>query len=302
VICIDECNGLAAEPVQWYHAWIGADGEDWLRIGRDEHAYRLQFPGLADFALAADGVRACRRHASPDTFRHLLLDQVLPLVLAHQGWCVLHAAAVVTSAGGAAFLGNAGYGKSTLTASLAATGQAALTDDTLILTVQPGRPVMGHLAYPSIRMWPESAHAIGGAGYRHDGRVSELNDKVRVGPAGGFEFAASDAALRVLYVLTPDPTAGHPYVEEIPPRERVMDVVRHTFVLDWQDTDRLRSGFDAVTRIVDRVAVRRLRFRHDYADLPAVRRAVLDDLCQSDSPGRCGTRTVSTPQDATFPA
>jgi hypothetical protein len=79
-------------------------------------------------------------------------------------------------------------------------------------------------------------------------------------------------------------------------------VVRHTFVLDWQDTDRLRSGFDAVTRIVDRVAVRRLRFRHDYADLPAVRRAVLDDLCQSDSPGRCGTRTVSTPQDATFPA
>jgi hypothetical protein len=277
---IEECDVLGAAPPEWYHAWVAESGDDWLRIGRDDSGYQLEFPGLAQFAVHEDGrrIRACRGHASPETFRHLLLDQVLPLVLSHRGWCVLHAAAVAGPTGAAAFLGAAGQGKSTMTASLAAAGMSAVTDDTLILSAAADGHVTGHPAYPSIRMWPETAHAILGPGYRHDGRVSEFNDKVRVGPSAGIEFVTAAAPLRVLYVLAPDAETGTPRVESIAPRDRVIEVVRHAFVLDWQGTIRLRTAFDTVSRVVDRVAIRRLRFRHDYGDLPAVRDVILEDL------------------------
>jgi hypothetical protein len=280
IVTFEMSDAFDGGSPQWYHAWIGADGQDWLRIGRDALGHRLEFPGLAEFALRSGGHRVlgCVHDASAETFRHLLLDQVMPLVLSHQGWCVLHAAAVAGPAGAAAFLGSTGQGKSTMAASLASTGLAAITDDTLILTEAANAGVTGHPAYPSIRVWPGTAEALFGPAYRHEGRVSELNDKVRVGPSGGLEFATSSAPLRVLYVLTPDPDVDTPRVEEIAPRDQVIEVVRHAFVLDWKERGRLRAGFDMVSRVVDRVAVRRLRFRHDYATLPALRERILEDL------------------------
>ena len=279
-VSIEPCGAIEGATPRWFHAWIGEGGQEWLRIGREESGYRLEFPRLAEFALSSDGarIRACCREASPETFRHLLLDQVMPLVLAHQGWCVLHAAAVAAPGGAAAFLGATGFGKSTIAASLASTGLRAITDDTLIVSAPPDKPVVGHAAYPSIRVWPETASTVLGPEYRHDGRVSEFNDKVRVGAASGLEFVTAGTPLHALYVLTPDPAAHVPRVETIPPRDRVIEVVRHAFVLDWEGADRLRAAFERLSRVIDRVSVRRLRFRHAYAELPAVRQTILDDL------------------------
>jgi hypothetical protein len=279
-VSVEPCDAIDGGTPNWYHAWIGTDGQDWLRLGRDAHGYRLQFPGLAEFAVRDDGTRVLGRvdDASLETFRHLLLDQVMPLVLSNRGWCVLHAAAVAGPAGGIAFLGRTGHGKSTMAASLASAGLPAITDDTLILTESSAGVVTGHPAYESIRMWPETAQVLLGPEYRHQGRVSELNDKVRVGPSGGLEFVRSGVPLRALYVLTPDASVTAPRVEAIPARDRMIEVVRHAFMLDWQGSDRLRAAFDTAARVVERVTVRRLRFRHDYAELSAVRRVVLEDV------------------------
>ena len=279
-VSIEPCADIDCGTPQWYHTWMATDGKDWLRIGRDAQGYRLQFPGLAEFAVSRDGRRvlASIGDTSHETFRHLLLDQVMPLVLSHQGWCVLHAAAVAGATGGVAFLGSTGHGKSTMAASLASTGLAAITDDTLILTEGSTGVVTGHPAYESIRMWPETAQALFGPAYRHEGRVSDLNDKVRLGRSGGLDFVSAGSPLRVLYVLTPDDAVDVPRVESIPPRDRVVEVVRHAFVLDWKATDRFREAFDTVARVVNRVTVRRLRFRHDYAELSAVRQTIVDDM------------------------
>jgi hypothetical protein len=127
-------------------------------------------------------------------------------------------------------------------------------------------------------MWPETAQAVFGPSYRHDGRVSEFNEKVRLGPAGGLEFVSAGTPLHTFYVLAPDPNIDAPRVETIAPRDRIMEVVRHAFVLDWKGPDRLRAAFEAVSQVVNRVAVRRLRFRHDYAELAALRQGILEDL------------------------
>jgi hypothetical protein len=206
----------------------------------------------------------------------LLLDQVLPLVLVQRGWCVLHGGAVAGTCGAAAFIGPAGHGKSTLTASLASAGLRALTDDTLILSSGSRGHAAVHPAYPSIRVWPETAAAVLGARIASR-RVSDLNDKVRVS-AGRLEFGREAVRLRVLYLLAPDDTPGPPRAEPIAPRDRVMELVRHAFVLDWDRAERLSALFDTLVRLASDVPVRRLRFSHDYAALPALHRVVLDEV------------------------
>ena len=91
--------------------------------------------------------------------RHLLLDQVMPLVLSRDR-LVLHASAVATPAGAAAFIGFTGAGKSTLAASLSAAGFPILSDDCLVIE-RDGRGFLARPFYPGARLWPDSVHAVG---------------------------------------------------------------------------------------------------------------------------------------------
>src|ERR1051325_4226430 len=67
----------------WFHQWAFPDGRPWVAFGRDAAGYRLRFQNLADFDIFP-AARSIRCHARADTplhtVRHLLLDQVLPLV------------------------------------------------------------------------------------------------------------------------------------------------------------------------------------------------------------------------------
>jgi hypothetical protein len=82
-------------------------GERWLSMDKNESGYLLRFPELADFSVNADGreiVCLPVPEIPPHTMRHLLLDQVLPLVLTIRGLKALHATAVLTPAGVCVFL------------------------------------------------------------------------------------------------------------------------------------------------------------------------------------------------------
>src|SRR3954447_18430377 len=123
--------------VAWFHEWRGRRGPRWLSIGRlprgTRRAYLLRFPELADFEVSADARRIVARPAAGlpvDTLRHLLIDQVLPLVTSRHGRLSLHASAVhLPGIGAIAFVGDAGRGKSTLAAALALAGARVVADD-----------------------------------------------------------------------------------------------------------------------------------------------------------------------------
>jgi hypothetical protein len=269
-----------AAGTDWYHRWTFETGDVHLVLGRAAAGYVLRFPGLADFAIDADGcrVRVSRGDATDSTFRHLLIDQVLPLALSHQGELVLHAGAVATASAAVAFLGATGRGKSTMTASLAARGLSAISDDTLILSFDAEGRMLAHPTYPSLRMWPDTATAVLTGGWSGSGRVSDFNDKVRVGSAGGLDFGAAASPLAAIYLLTPDDAVRRPAIEPLPSRERVLELIRHAFVLDWRLPHALRDRFDRLATIATHVPVRRLRFRHDYDALALAHRLILDDI------------------------
>jgi len=72
---------------------------------------------LVDFAKTEILVH-CLDSYSQQGLRHLLDDQILPRILAHQGELVLHAAGVADADGVILFMGVSGSGKSSLAAAI----------------------------------------------------------------------------------------------------------------------------------------------------------------------------------------
>jgi hypothetical protein len=130
--------------------------EHWV----DEHVI-VEFPGWATFELGRDLVTLRRDDTDDDDLvAHLLLDHVIPRVIALRGDLMLHASGVVGPSGKAhLFLGASGTGKSTLATALAAAGWPLLDDDG-IRVIESGGNWHAVPGYAGVRLLPDSAQAI----------------------------------------------------------------------------------------------------------------------------------------------
>jgi hypothetical protein len=274
----------SAVDSDWFHQWtIEKNGEEedsrevWLRFARTGDGYLLRFSSCGDFFVSADGARIqCRPlPGTPDvTVRHLLLDQVLPLVLSRRERIVLHASAVLTGHGVIAFAGKTGQGKSTLAASLARDGCSLVSDDCLVLRTENGEWT-ALPSYPGVRLWPSTAGEV----LREDmptAEVAHYTLKRRICDAAVLPYASGPAQLRRLFFLADD--VGEVLFERLPPRRAFMALVEFAFNLDIQDTVFLRKQFDTVGRLTADVPADAIHYPREFSALPAVREAILRHL------------------------
>ncbi len=278
-LCRDPIRCRTAGPLRRIRL---PDGRISLTVGRCGSRYLVRFPRLADFVVSGDGREidcAPRRGTGARAVAHLFLAQVLPLALSRQGRLVLHASAVVTPWGAIGFLGAAGQGKSTLGASFVNESFPLLADDGLLLA-EDGGALAGVPSYPEIRLWPDALAAFAGAGEARD--AEHPPGKKRLLTDGGlWPFSHEQAPLRRLYVLgdLPPGTGSHATtIEALTGREAFLELVKHTYRLDFDDRVRLRSEFEAIGRIVSRAILYRLAVSRDLSRLPAVRAAILEHL------------------------
>ena len=274
----------SAVDSDWFHQWtIEKNGEEedsrevWLRFARTGDGYLLRFSSCGDFFVSADGARIqCRPlPGTPDvTVRHLLLDQVLPLVLSRRERIVLHASAVLTGHGVIAFAGKTGQGKSTLAASLARDGCSLVSDDCLVLRTENGEWT-ALPSYPGVRLWPSTAGEV----LREDmptAEVAHYTLKRRICDAAVLPYASGPAQLRRLFFLADD--VGEVLFERLPPGRAFMALVEFAFNLDIQDTVVLRKQFDTVGRLTADVPADAIHYPREFSALPAVREAILRHL------------------------
>lgn len=271
------------QPQQWFHEWREEDGVSWLLFGHRPGGYLLRFPDLADFSVSSDGgaIECVPLPGVPlETIRHLLLDQVVPLVCSRRGRLALHASAVATPAGALAFVGTTGQGKSTLAASLVLRGFPLLTDDCLVLDLRAGQ-LYGTPSYPGVRLWDDSLATLF-AGKLDAKHVAHYTTKRRV--AVGADPASFHNApipiLRIYFLATPEGGADENAVRVtlIPPSLALVDLVRFSFKLDITDQALLREEFQLLSKIVTMPLLYRLTFPHDYAWLTQAQSAVLAPL------------------------
>ena len=273
----------APAPCPFFHRWLLPDGRLWLGFARQRSGYLLRFPDLADFLLSPGGDEI-RCHpasgAAPDTIRHLLLDQVIPLVLSQRDRLVLHASGVLVSGRGIAFLGVTGQGKSTLAASFSQQGFPLLTDDCLSVE-DAGEGLFLVPSYPGLRLWPKVIAELFGA-EPVLGPVAHYSGKKRLGfESGSVRFCSAPVPLRRLYLLAPPSGTGRTgtaSLTPLSPRDTFIELVKYAYCLDVRDGERLQSRFRLFARVAEAGPVLRLSYPRDLSLLPAVREAILADL------------------------
>jgi hypothetical protein len=255
-------------PRAWLHRWREAPGPARICLGRTARGYLLRFAGLADFLVSRDG-RSIRCRPRPRvpvlTLRHLLLDQVLPLVLGHRGRLVLHASAVSTAGGVVAFAGKTGWGKSTLCAGLGSAGLPVLADDCVVVAERHGR-IVALPSYPGVRLRPDVAQVLG-RGTIAGGLVAAHGDKRRHQLRRQPRHRASPARLLAVYVLTPPGASPRIRIARLAPREAVGRLLAHVHRLDVTDRGRLARELDALGRLAEGVRVFEVAYPRDLRQL-----------------------------------
>jgi hypothetical protein len=262
-------------PTSSFHKWVHPGGEPYARFVRTGDGYHVRFPGQADFHLSGEGEVLSRRPypgASPETIRNLERNHVRPLALSRQANLVFHASAAEVRGEALAFAGRSGRGKSTLAAELATSGGRLLTDDGLV--IERGASGFEVLpSDPSVRLWRDSARALFGSAAAGVGTAEAA--KVRLPTGGRLAYCAERRPLSRFYVLG-DGSSKDISIEELGGGDAVVELLKHSFLLDVDRREAVASHFERLTLLVRTAVLFRLDFPRRFDLLPTVRRAILD--------------------------
>ncbi len=275
---IDLGQQACPDDTRWHHHWH--DGDDVvLSLARQGSDYWLRFPDLADFLIQTRTGQVLLAPGAPEdesTIEHLLVDQLLPRLLAHRGQLILHASAVTLGGRHVLFLGQSGWGKSTLAGLLQGHGHTVHSDDCVQVRSAAGR-YEALPTYPSLRLYPDSLDAVfpGMAGTVPVAAYSEKQRVALVQPAGTPQAVPMDA----LYVLGDPADAGDAvHISPLGPANTCQALIRHSFRLDLDDRDGNSAHFQRCAGLVRAVPAFLLDYRRDFRQSNALVEAIAQHL------------------------
>jgi len=268
--------------------WKEPDGTPWLTYTKTNGGYRIHYPYLADFLVDHRGTHVrcvAQPQTAPETIRHLFLDQVIPPLLNLRGREALHASAIQTASGACAFIGQSGWGKSTLAAAFHVMGYPVLCDDCLLLNDESDR-VSVEPAYPGLRLWEDSRGVLFG-NMLSTTPVSQNTTKRRIPTPEADAENIGLQPLRTIYSLQvheDDEPVSNPVIEPLSVRAAFMELVECAFRLDLSDQAMILRQMRVLERVANEVPVKRLRLPDDLGVLPAAREMILQDLKAGGTP------------------
>jgi hypothetical protein len=276
---IDLCRTgpeILAEAVSGVDLVAKADWYQYAEI-EDGSTY-VSWRGIGGFVVSRLGDRvlwAPDPAAPAESVEVYLLGQALSFALVKAGLEPIHATAVEVDGQAIAFLGDSGFGKTTVAAGFIAAGLRLLTDDMLLLG--PATPVMAFPGPPRIKLLPDSGHAFGIA--PTGVRMNPFSEKMVI-PLEERHVCRHPALLRAVYVIAPPSEvtpASNVCIEPLPPGEAFLALLQNTFNWQIDDAPRLRRQFREATRLVETVPVRRLKYPRVLTRLKELRAALMRD-------------------------
>jgi hypothetical protein len=267
---------------RWFHRWEFPDGRRWALFAREGRGYVVRFVDYGDFEIDIDRrvIHGYRRADAPEhTQRHLLLDQVLPLVVGDHDHLAVHASVVQTDRGALVLLGASGHGKSSLAARLAQRGHAVLTDDCCVIRKNGARFEVIP-SYPGVRLRPDAIAEAWGRS-EQGAAVAHYSTKLRLDGAHGLLFSDVPVPVGCIYVIAPLAqleAARAISIDDLSPRRAMLDLVDYTFHLDIHDEARLRRSFELAGDVAAAHPSRALVFPWNLSEVDRVADAVLNSL------------------------
>lgn len=236
----------------------------WLSTG---HA--VEFPGRATFAFDTRSIELRKDETrDQDHLAHLLIDHVVPRVVALRGDLMLHASGAVAPTGRAfLFLGHAGAGKSTLVTRLACAGWPLLDDDGVRVVQGEDGILRAYGGTPDVRLFPDVAQELL-PGIAPGAPTSFGSSKRRYrADAASLAVASAPAPLGAIFVLDGDETSLEPI--RLTFSEAVTAITRHGFHLTSRPEDTVRRVFEQATAVGSTIPAWRLGRSSGIAALQA---------------------------------
>lgn len=222
----------------------------------------VEFPSGAVFEVGPASVTLLARLSDDeDLIAHLLLDHVLPRLVALRGDVMLHAAGAVGPSGRAHLLvGDSGAGKSTLGTAMAAAGWPLLDDDGIRVASVDGR-CCAFPGYEGVRLLPDAAqnvlpHAVAGRPMSRGHRKRRFHIE-----GSGMTMATGPTPVAAVYLLAR--TRRHtPSVERLGVGEALGCILEHAFHISSDHGSIKSQAFQRSVDVVDAVPVFRLHAPH----------------------------------------
>lgn len=205
--------------------------------------------------------------------RLFILGPALAVLLHQRGMLVLHASAVEMNGGAVAFLGGAGWGKSTTAAALHARGHNIVADDVLAVQVDAGWPV-AFPGFPQLKLWPESVVSLGDTPETLPRLHPDLEKRARR-VAG--RFAQEPLPLEQVYVLAEGESHE---VEALRPQEALIELMRHSYAVRLLQFTGASTHFLSCAKLARVVPLHRLKRSYSLEKLPGLARMVEENLAR----------------------
>jgi hypothetical protein len=259
-------------------------GEPALRVFRVREGkyFRFSYADRTEFLIDHDGTEVWAQWVEPLTLEDTatyLLGPVMGFVMLLRGIVCLHASAVAVGGRALALLGPAGSGKSTTAAAFSNRGFAVLAEDVVTLDDR-GDSFFVRPGYPCIRLWPASVKALYGS-ETHLPKLTPNWDKRYLDLS--HQFQADPLPLAAIYHLGErhhDDAA--PFVESLNRSDALMSLVANTYATKLMDKQMRAREFELLTRVLNRVPVRRVTPHADAARLNQLCDSILDDFLTTD--------------------
>ncbi|MGH9539097.1 MAG: hypothetical protein ACRD3H_14315 [Terriglobales bacterium] len=292
---------LRSAPASFFRAarrplLAARDSRSWYQFRRlPDHSSYVRWDGVGEFLVSAHGHQICARRfdeASRESFEVYLLGQALSFALVKCRLEPLHATSVVVNGEAVAFLGESGFGKSTLAACFLAAGYAILTDDVLILRKDGKKDGGFFYAYPGpprIKLYPQLVRRF--LGSASAGVAMNSASQKLVLPLGAARVSPGPIPLKALYALEaprPSPRRQPIRIVSLTSRESFLELVKNTFNYRIVNPDRLQRQFKQTAQVVETMAVKRVSYPRILARIAAVRDEILADLAASSRRAACG--------------
>jgi len=209
--------------------------------------------------------------AAEDAVRAMLLGPVLAILMSQRGLMTLHASAIAFDEQAVAFMGDAGWGKSTLAAWFNRRGRPLVADDIVAVRFDESSP-RALPAVPQLKLTPEALCVLGDdpAGFPRvwpgtKKRLQAVRDR----------FVTASPILTRVYVLAPD---ARETIAPISASEAAIEFVRHSFAVRSLHQTAPDRYLREAARLAEAVRVRRLGRPLELERIDEVGKAVEADL------------------------
>ena len=264
------------DAFQWYHHWNKPQDENWwLSAGHcKDGSYLLRLENAVDFLISPKG-DLIQYHVFGD-FKDInavkaLFNQIIPMVLNLRGKETLHASCVLCQEGAIAFVGNGGYGKSTLASALIRTGLKLLSDDAVPIILD-GERLWTSSGIPRMGLWPRSRNLLG-----INVEIDNPSDKafVKLAP---MQYKHGNFLLTHIYFLNPSNKAANTRIIPMETQETFIELTRAAHRLDLTDNTMLKRQFVVLHQVTKLITAKKLIYPSDIPSIEELCKAVLFDL------------------------